>query len=486
MWSYLQELSANFRVADFLDIAVTSIFLYFGLNWLRQRASRSMALAIGIIAGLYVLSRALDMYLTSLLFHAGLVVVLVALVLIFHIDIRRAFESLATWDPFQKRVRSVAAAQTLDTLAETMFTLAEQRIGALVALTGKESIERHVRGGTPLNGYVSLPLLFSIFDPHSPGHDGAVIIDANRITGFGVHLPLSANLSLLHNGGTRHAAALGLTERSDALVIVVSEERGTVSIARQGAIEHADSAADLSRKLSGFYREILPPPGRTGRLQWLTRNVQTKAASVILAGLVWLLLGYRVETVHRTFEVPVEFRNLAPNWIIEDPRPTAVRVTLSGAQRNFDFEPASLVFAIDMTNIREGVQTTFITRDQLIQPPGLTIQQIQPNVVRFRAYPMVSIIAIVKPRLAGSPPDGASLERVRVEPDSVRLLVRQSRQAEIKVIRTEPVDLAKLDSSAVVQTRLIVPEFARIPEGATSLVSVQLEITPAAPETQAP
>jgi uncharacterized protein (TIGR00159 family) len=477
-FSFFQDLAANFRVADMLDIFVTSVFLYFGLNWLRQRASRSLALAIGIIGALYVLSRALDMYLTSLLFHAGLVVVLVALVLIFHIDIRRAFESLATWDPFQRRVRIAASTRMLDTLAETLFTLASQRIGALVVLTGKESLDRHVRGGTPLNGDVSLPLIYSIFDPSSPGHDGALIIEENRIAGFGVHLPLSANLVSLHGGGTRHAAALGLSERSDAMAIAVSEEQGTVSIAHQGALERAGSPADLARRLTAFYQDISPPRDSRGRMRFLTRHFGVKSASVGLAALIWLLLGYRVETVHRTYDVPVEFRNLAPNWIIEDPRPTSVRVSMSGAQRNFDFDPGNLLFALDMSAIREGVQSMFITREQLVHPPGLSVHQVQPNVIRFRAYPMVSILTPVKPRFQGSLPEGRRLVTVTTEPDSIRLLVRQSRRSEIRATPTEPIDLGEVDSSITVNRQVVIPEFARVPEGAPTTVAVMLEIIP--------
>ena len=104
----------------------------------------------------------------------------------------------------------------------------------MIVLQGNDPLERHINGGTNLDGIVSEPLLESLFDPHSIGHDGAVIIDGNRVTKFGCHLPLSMNTSKYENIGLRHTAALGLAERSDAICIVVSEERGTISLAYHG------------------------------------------------------------------------------------------------------------------------------------------------------------------------------------------------------------------------------------------------------------
>ena len=116
-------------------------------------------------------------------------------------------------------------------------------------LPHREPIDSHVEGGIPLDGRLSEPLLLSIFDPSSPGHDGAVILRGAQLERFAVHLPLSANRAALGPGGTRHAAALGLSERCDATCIVVSEERGTVSIARDGAIRVLARPQDLAHEL---------------------------------------------------------------------------------------------------------------------------------------------------------------------------------------------------------------------------------------------
>ncbi len=107
-----------------------------------------------------------------------------------------------------------------------LIGMAASKTGALIVVKGKEPLERHLNGGVALTGRVSMPLLFSIFDSHTPGHDGAVIIEADRVTQFAAHLPISKNTAQIKGRGTRHSAAFGLSERSDALTIVASEERG--------------------------------------------------------------------------------------------------------------------------------------------------------------------------------------------------------------------------------------------------------------------
>ena len=177
------------RIADFLDIVIISVLLYFCLVWLRQRASRSLVIGIGLIAPLYICAQRFDMVLTSWLFRAGFTAILIALVLVFQTDIRRAIERFATWSSFRTRHRSIASAQTTDMIIEAVQKLAENKIGALLAFKGREPLDRHIRGGVSLNGRISYPLLYGLFNTASPTHDGAVIIEGEWIDKFAVYLP---------------------------------------------------------------------------------------------------------------------------------------------------------------------------------------------------------------------------------------------------------------------------------------------------------
>src|SRR5262249_3136950 len=145
-----------------------------------------------------------------------------------------------------------AVPDVIDILTTSVAKLVLDKTGALIVLHGRDPLHRHVDGGWDLDGALSQPLLDSIFDPHSLGHDGAVLVQRGRLARFGCHLPLSKQLSDL---GTRHAAALGVTERTDALCIVVSEQRGTITVSRNGELETLPDSRVLQQRLEAFYGE---------------------------------------------------------------------------------------------------------------------------------------------------------------------------------------------------------------------------------------
>jgi DNA integrity scanning protein DisA with diadenylate cyclase activity len=175
-------------------------------------------------------------------------------------------------------------------LARALTGLAREKHGALVVLAGMQKLERHLHGGEELGGRVSAALLESLFDPHSPGHDGAVVIEDRAVARFGAHLPLARGTGLPHGLGTRHSAALGLSERTDALCIVVSEERGTISAARHGILRPVGSAEELARLVASFYRERRALHGSRPSLRSALRGHRLeKAAAVVLALGLWLI-----------------------------------------------------------------------------------------------------------------------------------------------------------------------------------------------------
>lgn len=286
-----EELSRNFRIADLLDIGIISFCIYSAIAWFRHTTSRSVVIGVLLLTGVFLLARTFDLYLTVLLFQAFFAVFLVALVVVFQEEIRRAFERIALWGTFRDR-RRFAALPGIDALLEGISTMATGRTGVLIVIRGREPLDRHVEGGIPLYGRVSKPLLYSIFDPHSPGHDGAVLIEGDRLTKFGAHLPLSKNLDQIGALGTRHAAALGMSECSDAFVIAVSEERGTIHVAQDGRIALIRSVAEMKDRLERFYAERVRQEMKSGFQRSFRQNARTKLFSVLLACLAWYLIAY--------------------------------------------------------------------------------------------------------------------------------------------------------------------------------------------------
>ncbi len=476
-----EELTRNFRIADLFDIGIISVCIYSAIVWFRRTTSRSVVIGILLLMGVYLLARTFDLYLTSLLFQAFFAVLLVALVVVFQEEIRRAFERIAIWGTFRDR-RRFAALPGIDALLEGVSTLAANRTGALIVIRGREPLDRHVEGGIPLYGRVSKPLLYSIFDRHSPGHDGAVLIEGDRISKFGAHLPLSKNLTQIGSLGTRHAAALGMSECSDAFVIAVSEERGTIHVAQDGQMKLIHSVAELKTRLEQFYAERFRQELESSLQRPFRQNARIKILSLVLACLGWYLLAYRSDTLQRTFVVPIEHRGLPEGWYLEGPKPLEARVTLSGSSRAFDLlNPNMLVLSLDLAKVRDGTQQVLLTEEQLRKPANLTVYRIDPAVLMLEAHPTSVVSIPIEVSTVGTLPVNLRLVGLKVIPESIRARVRPS--ASVNKVTTEPIDLSAITQTTLLRTRLQLPDEIRMVEGSVpeAQVTVEVALEPSAP-----
>jgi diadenylate cyclase len=474
------DLAKTVRLADLLDIALISFFIYSAIIWFKRTTSRLMVMGVLVLTLLYFLARKLDLYLTSLLFQTIFAVSLVALVVIFQEEIRRGFERVALWGTLRER-RGGVVGPWMDTLLEAVNTLANQRIGALIVIRGREPIDRHVEGGIPLFGRISLPLICSLFDPHSPGHDGAMLIEGDRVSKFGVHLPLSRNLSEVGTLGTRHAAALGISERTDCFAVVVSEERGAITVAEDGRLERIGSVAHLKNRLERFYLNRFPQVSdRFSEFRRLLReNARIKVLSIALACLAWFVLAHRTETIQRTFAVPLEYRNLPPGWAIEGEKPAEVMVTLSGSERAFHLlNPANLLVSVDLSKVREGVQRFPLSEEDLKRPANLQIYRIEPNTIAIQAYPVGVVNLPVEIQTTGQLPPSLVLVGLKAVPPTVRAQVRQAFLKETIKVLTEPILLSSITQTSWVTVKLNLPEYVRLLEPALPEIKVMVEVRP--------
>ena len=453
-------------------MCVVTGLVYSGLRWLRRRASRAVALCLLLVATLYVSAHLLDMYLTLSAFRIGLTVILLALIIVFQQDIRRGFEQLSTWG-FSDRSR--AESGTIDTLLEAVSLLAKEKIGALLVIQGRQPIEPHIRGGVPVDGRISIPLLHSIFHPATQGHDGAVLIDGDVIEKLGVHLPLSKNLPEVGRSGTRHTAALGLAERCDALVIVVSEEQGTLSVAEESRLDAIESMGELKHKLDGFYGRRVQTPKELARRNWLTANLGLKFLAAAMACGLWFLFAYDAETLRRTFrDVPIELRNVADGWVVRDTFPSVAQVTLSGSERAFTkLNPSDLKASIDLGGV-QGSADIPLTEEHFKVPTGLSLEHLDPTEVQVRTERLVSVDLPVRPAFAAT--TGAARELVASsEPSRVRVLIPESIRASLNEINTEPIDPSSVVEGNALDRNLVLPPAAKWPDGRAPKVTVRFQ-----------
>ncbi len=472
------------RPADAIDIVVIAVLGYATIAWLRRAQSRFVIFGVAILAALYLVAQALDMHLTVYLFQAAFTIALVALVVIFQEEIRRAFERIAMRGTRGDRDRATPNAALVETTVSSAEHLARTRTGALIVFRGREPLERHFSAGVELGGAVSEQLLFSIFDSSSPGHDGAVVIIGGRLERFAVHLPLSTKAAK-HPGGTRHAAGLGVSERSDAFVIVVSEERGVISVAEAGEIATV-TPRELGRRLTAFL-ESKAPARRVSRLRSvLTEDVGAKAFSLLVATLAWVVLfGQRTETVARTLSVPVVYRNVPEAWQIEPPEPSLVQISVSGPSGTvLQLEPHVLAVSLDAARVRAGTQSIVLGPHHVTRPKDVSIVGFQPPRVEIKAHQMVPTRLPVKVRTRGLPRNGLHVLAVRADPPRVLVEVRKGEQSRFTFIATELVDLGQLERSRKVTANLVLPPEIHLAPETRDQVTVTIAL--ATPSKSAP
>jgi len=376
----------TFDWKDALDILIVSCLFYVFLILLRRTHSRFIFNGITILLVVYAVARFFNLYLTTLLFQASFAFLAVVLAVIFQRELRGFFEWLYVWGRWRRSQPDSVPDTVADEIVEAVTTLAGHRIGALIVLPGRQMIDGVLQGGIVLAGKVSTPLLLSLFDPSSPGHDGAVIIEADQVTRFSVHLPLAEHFDQYPTFGTRHRAALGLAERSDALVIAVSEERGTVSVARAGELRTLRQSSALKEDVSAIIKERFQhTPGRPW--YWLlTYNMREKAVAVLFALLFWAIfvgsLGSGVIT--RPYDVPVEFQFLPEGFAIGEMSRETVAVTLSGRTQDFNMlEPEALRVVIRLPGGVKGRQRMRIEESMISRPSPLSVVRFTPRYLEF-------------------------------------------------------------------------------------------------------
>ncbi|MBN1337233.1 MAG: diadenylate cyclase CdaA [Deltaproteobacteria bacterium] len=242
---------------DVLDIAILALIIYQTLKLLKgTRAFQSLLGLVGVLL-LYAVSVRFDLFTVHWLLQKFLVYLVLAVVILFQQDIRRALARAGgrLFRPFA----TPSETSMLEEMVQACFTLASRRIGALIAIQRAASLEEYVESALRIDATPSQELLLSIFHPTSPMHDGAVIVVDGRIAAAKVFLPLSLSKDVSRFFGTRHRAALGLTEETDALVLIVSEERGMVSLAMGGTLAPMADINELRQRLQEVFATKKPP-----------------------------------------------------------------------------------------------------------------------------------------------------------------------------------------------------------------------------------
>lgn len=245
---------------DFVDVAAVGIIVYYLLLLVRGTRASQMLIGLALIGAIYYAAQVLDLPTLERILESLLILLPIAAIVLFQQEIRRALANFGRnplWGlPKQRKVES-----TFNEIVLAATTLASRRIGALIIVERLEGLRTWIENGIALDSMVSYDLLINIFTPDTPLHDGAVVIQEDRIAAAAVFLPLTFNPELSTELGTRHRAALGVTEETDALAVVVSEETGTISVAYEGRMVRDLDGKSLRNTLYEYLITDLYPRG---------------------------------------------------------------------------------------------------------------------------------------------------------------------------------------------------------------------------------
>lgn len=274
------------NLKDAIDILLVAGLVYLLIVLFKRTGSLLILGGMALLGGIYLLASIFGLYLTTLIFKYVFGFLIVIFAVVFQRELRNFFEWIFILGIFKRRkmIKPVGSV-TAQEIREAVTAFSDRKRGALIVIQGTQPLERLIQGGFELGGVVSNTILQSIFDPSSPGHDGAVIVEGDRITKFGVHLPLAEKVGDYTNLGTRHRSARGLSERSDALVVVVSEERGSVSIARDGILREI-TVNELESELQGYVTSQEERAGPWYRSP--TKNLPEKIVALLVSAVLWI------------------------------------------------------------------------------------------------------------------------------------------------------------------------------------------------------
>lgn len=240
------------RWQDLIDIAIVSYIIYKVFILVKGTRAARMLIGVGVLLGMSIISRFLELFTLDWLIQSFWTQIVIVLIILFQPEIRKALAQMGE-TPLIHRFSSAGEIKTIEEIVKASQALANKKIGALIVFERDVSLAEYVDIGVPLDAKVTKELLISIFHPTSPIHDGAVIIRGNRIVAAGCFLPIKLGADLSKTFGTRHRAALGITEDTDALAVIVSEETGSISLAVGGKLETNLDMDKLRERLTTIF-----------------------------------------------------------------------------------------------------------------------------------------------------------------------------------------------------------------------------------------
>jgi uncharacterized protein (TIGR00159 family) len=378
----------SMQFKNVFDILLFSVFLSFIIYIFLQTRSYGLLGGILILVFVYFLSDWFDLSITKFFFQEIFKILPIILIIIFHREIRLFLAKIGFLLTKFRLSRFLKEEVIINEILEFLKESQKQKIGSILVFERSEPLEQHLTHKTKINADLSKDLLLSIFEKNSPLHDGAVIIKNNKIKYASSILPISNQALISPQKGTRHKAGLGITEESDALAIIVSEETGSISIAFHGKIKFDVSIEEAQKNLEKYFN----PPVQNSLASLLNINIYSTLRFLIifltiffLTAIYWITENYAQVKIQKIIEVPVEFKNLNDNFVLKGVEPLRFKITLSGYKNDLgNLDENNVKAIINLDNFEIGKYILDINQKDIVNiPKNIEVLNIEPKKIKF-------------------------------------------------------------------------------------------------------
>ena len=464
----------SFRWQDIVDILLNSYLLFRFYVLFRGTIVLRGLIGIALLWFIQRLAVFTGLILTSWAIQGITAVAALIVIVIFRNEIRGVLQTKDLKSILWGITQRPQTQTPVEILVEAVFEMSQKYIGALIVLPGEKDIKQLVQNGVPWQGKLSKEMIMSVFWHDNPVHDGAAVILGDRITDVGVILPLSHRKDIPSYYGTRHRAALGLAENSDAMIIVVSEESGRIIIAKNNAINPVHRKGPLVEILQDHLR-IRTQKNR----EYPTREKMEIGAAALISFLfvfgVWFSFSKGLYTLV-TLDVPIEYMNRKPGMEVFDTSVNTVKVHLSGSGTLIKaIRPEQVSVRIDLSQASPGQNVFNITQNDISTPPGVILRRVEPSEVEVTLGVPETKKIPVQVDWTGSLDPNLVLTEVNITPETVRVTGPSWIINDMKTIYTESVNLNKIRKSGSLSVNLSLDSkrYIKLATGAKNSVTVE-------------
>jgi diadenylate cyclase len=466
----------SIRWQDVVDILLNSYILYRMYVLFNGTAVWRVLVGITLLLLAKSVAEFLGLIITSWAIQGITAAAALIIIVVFRNEIRSVLQvrnlRAFFWGSPQREMRG-----TIETVADAAFELARNKTGAIIVLQSKDDLSDFIRHGISWQGLVSREMLLSIFWDDNPVHDGAAIIAGDRVATVGGVLPLSSRSDLPSFFGTRHRAAAGLAEQTDALVVVVSEERGEVSVAQGDQIERVAGWERLVELIEDHLMGLDEhrQPRRRGRQEFRLAAL----ASFAVVAIVWFSFTRSGDTL-MGIDVPLEFTNRNQAIDIIDASASTVHLQLSGSGTLLkSVQPEQVRVQIDLGDATVGRNRLSVAPGQVSLPPGVYLNKVVPAAIEVTLDALEEKSVPVQVDWVGKLPENVIMVSDDIVPAKIDVICGKHAQENFSTVYTEKVPLDAITQSGELKARVILqPSSAKFAKDSYDMVTVHYQVRP--------